>query len=143
MYAQQKKKKTCNVCNKRYITAVQECSKLRNKTNKCTYIKYIVFFYCCTVHVVTINSFIVAPCILLRLFLLLLHRACCYDYFFYCCTVRVVTIISFIVAPCMLLRLFLLLLHRACCYDYFFYCCTVRVVTIISFIPTHAHFHTL
>ena len=75
-------------------------------------------------HVVTI-IFIVATCMLLRLFLLL-HRACCYDYFF--------------VAPCMLLRLFLLLhpaccydyfllLHRACCYDYC-YCCTVQVLRL-------------
>jgi len=65
--------------------------------------------------------FIVAPCMLLRLFLLFLHRACCYDSLFYCCTMHVVMIISFIVAPCMF-------------YDSLFYCCTVHVVTILSFI---------
>jgi hypothetical protein len=33
-------------------------------------IVYDYFFYCCTVHVVTSISFIVAPCTLLRVFLL-------------------------------------------------------------------------
>ena len=99
---------SCNVCNQGKTLCSPCISRSKKISVRCDQ-KFIYFFYCCTVHVVTIIvffcctvhvvtiiAFIVAPCILLRLLLLLLHRACCYDYRFYCCTVHVVTIIAFI-----------------------------------------------
>jgi len=116
-------------CCYNYFFYSNSCTFFCCTVNVVTIISFIpthAHFYCCTVNVVTIISFIVAPCMLLQLFLLfqlmhifLLHRECCYNYFFYSnsCT--------------------FLLLHRECCYNYFFY--SNSCTSFIHFKNTNSH----